>query len=218
MFTSSTDTDKIIPAFVKALAAMTDVTKTRRVSAGPMTYTYADLSSVLDAVRPHLHANGLALSQYPSDDGVTTVIFHESGQHLSFPPLNIKPPGANPQQVGSAISYARRYSILSILGLATEDDDGRRASAPPRAAAPTTPDPLAERIDSLVADMRGLSDAGKERLRAWAAGMDKSLSPKSLAADMEWLVEVESYVDEIMADADDDVSVADEPDDDDLPS
>ncbi|MGB5244471.1 MAG: ERF family protein, partial [Lutimonas sp.] len=127
MFDGSPETDKVIPAFVKALAEMDDVTQNKKVEAGPMRYKYADLSAVLDATRPALRTHGLGLSQYPSDDGITTVIFHESGQYLEFPALNIEPMGRDPQKVGSAISYARRSSVLSSLGVATEDVDGRKA-------------------------------------------------------------------------------------------
>jgi hypothetical protein len=203
----SEESDEVIPSFVKALSAMDDVTKTKTVKAGPMTYTYADLAQVLDTVRPSLRDNGLAVSQYPSDDGVTTMVFHESGQWLRFPPLDIKPPGANPQQVGSAISYARRYSLLSILGLATEDDDGSLASAPRSTPAPAAarPDPKKAKIDALTAILGSLNDDQKASVKAFAEDEGKSLSAKSFSEDTDWLDQCEAFVGEVL-------SVGDEPD------
>ena len=66
--------DKIMPAFVKALAAMEDVTKSKKVNAGPMKYSYADLGAVLDAVKPHLVENDLVVTQWPDSDGVHTML------------------------------------------------------------------------------------------------------------------------------------------------
>ena len=132
----SDESEQVIAAFVKAAAVMGDVRKNAKVNAGQMRYTYADLATVLEAVRPHLAANGLALSQWADEDGVSTVLYHTSGQWIKYPPLQIAPEGAKAQAVGSAISYAKRYQILSVFGLATEDDDGAHAQQPPVKAAP----------------------------------------------------------------------------------
>ena len=119
----SDESEQVIAAFVKAAAVMGDVRKNAKVNAGQMRYSYADLATVLEAVRPHLAANGLALSQWADEDGVSTVLYHTSGQWIKYPPLQIAPDGAKAQAVGSAISYAKRYQILSVFGLATEMAD-----------------------------------------------------------------------------------------------
>lgn len=92
---------------------------------------YADLQSVLEVIKPALAANGLAFLQFPiSADGVagvTTRLLHESGEWIEddfLLPISQK----NPQAVGSCVSYARRYSMQSICGIAAEDDDGNAAS------------------------------------------------------------------------------------------
>lgn len=95
--------------------------------------TYASLESVLTAVRPVLQKHGLAVLQLPattaSGPGLMTQVMHASGEFLrSVVPLcNVK---NDPQAVGSAITYARRYALLSLLGITAEDDDGNAATVP----------------------------------------------------------------------------------------
>lgn len=193
-FLTSPETDQVLPAFVKALNAMDDIQRTESVSAGPMRYKFAPLNVVLDAVRPALRDNGLALSQSPSTaQGVTTTLFHISGQWISFAPLLIHPAGGTPQNVGSAISYARRYSILSILGLATEDDDGAAGSV---AATPAIPeeDPVADRIGVMLRRLGTLTTEQKAEVRAWADSEGRKLSGAAMHAEPEWLSQVEAYV------------------------
>ncbi len=96
--------------------------------------TYAGLPSVLEVVMPVLLGNGIVLSQSPISEGervgVKTSLFHaESGEVLesSFT-MNLAK--NDPQGAGSAITYARRYALVAILGLnVDEDDDGNVASA-----------------------------------------------------------------------------------------
>ena len=101
-------------------------------------YNYADLAAYLDVVRGPLSQHGLAIVQSVSanDDVVTCVsrLFHASGQWLESDPLPIvvsHPPDRKPtpQEIGSACTYCRRYSLAPLLGMASEaDDDGAGAS------------------------------------------------------------------------------------------
>lgn len=88
---------------------------------------YAPLNDVLSLVRPILSKNGLSIVQAPSGDGenviVTTTLLHNSGEWIEFAPLVLKADKATAQGAGSAITYARRYAISSILGISSEDDD-----------------------------------------------------------------------------------------------
>ena len=127
-----------------------------------------------------------------------TTLFHESGQWISFPPLHIEPAGRTPQNVGSAISYARRYSILSICNIATEDDDGRAATV----SATPAEDPLTGRVDAVLSSLTTLSDIQRDEVKAWAAEDGRRLSGKALYEDTEWLSMVESYLD-VLADEND---------------
>ena len=94
---------------------------------------YASLNSVMDACRDALIENGIWLCQHPvpveqpNSIGLVTKLTHaESGQWQSS--LAVVPlPKADPQGMGSAITYARRYALTAMLGMVTEDDDGEGA-------------------------------------------------------------------------------------------
>lgn len=137
-WTSSDTTAAIIPAFVTALQTVEDVKTNRKADIETKTgarvkYSYADLAAVLEAAKSVFTANGLAITQSASDAGVQTVVLHTSGEWLAFPPLHISTTQNTPQAQGSGLSFARRYSMLAVLGIATEDDDAAAASKAPRA-------------------------------------------------------------------------------------
>ena len=93
---------------------------------------YADLATVLDAILPALNGAGISLMQAPGGDGegnvtLTTTLLHESGEWMEST-LTMRPTKSDPQGVGSAITYARRYAALAVAGAAPEDDDGNSAS------------------------------------------------------------------------------------------
>lgn len=92
---------------------------------------YADLSAIIDATREALSKNGLMVSQLVSvNDGVhvTTLLAHESGEWIRET-LLMKPKADDPQSIGGAITYGRRYSLGGILGVASEDDDDGNQSS-----------------------------------------------------------------------------------------
>jgi len=95
---------------------------------------YADLAGCLEAVNDALLANGIAVFQETSlcEDGVVveTVFLHESGETLRGGKLHVPASKQDPQGYGSALTYARRYSIMAACGIAAEDDDGNAASRP----------------------------------------------------------------------------------------
>jgi hypothetical protein len=131
---------ELAKALVTAQAAMSHAAKD---SKNPhFKSAYSSLASVIDAVRPALSANGLAFVQklHTIDGGVAveTVLIHESGQEMSCGTLFIPASKQDAQGYGSAISYAKRYSLQSALGIASEDDDGNSAvkSAPVKVEKP----------------------------------------------------------------------------------
>jgi len=93
---------------------------------------YADLSACIEAVIDALNDHGIALVQQnsPAPDGVIveTVFIHESGEMLNCGQLFVPASKNDPQGYGSALTYARRYSLMSACGIAPEDDDGNAAS------------------------------------------------------------------------------------------
>ena len=92
---------------------------------------YADLAQVIEVARKPLTNNGLAISQlvFPELEYVEiqTVLMHESGEWIASN-IRLQPIKADPQGMGSAITYARRYAYAAILGIASEDDDGECAT------------------------------------------------------------------------------------------
>lgn len=128
---------------------------------------YADLASVVDACIPALNDCGIAVIQPTTDDEagrfVETILIHgESGEVLKCRvPLIV---GKNDMQgYGSAVTYARRYGLMSMAGIAPEDDDGNAASkSPPAEVRKITPDQYIELRDAAVeaeVDERKICDA-----------------------------------------------------------
>lgn len=126
---------------------------------------YVTLQAVLDAVQPALHANGFALVQATRvADGKTvlnTALLHTSGQRIDadYP---VHPVKADPQGEGSALTYARRYALMALCGIAPEDDDGNAAVA---AVTPTAgvwerldPDEQAF-LERIAGEVRALMDS-----------------------------------------------------------
>jgi len=88
--------------------------------------SYADLGAVWDSVRKLLAENELAIIQMPTDvGGLTTILSHSSGEYMSS--TMYIPSKEDAHGVGSAISYARRYALASVVGVVTADDDGNGA-------------------------------------------------------------------------------------------
>lgn len=118
----------IYSAFLEVQKKVTSIFK----NAEGYGYNYADLSAIKKAVDPILQEHGVVVSQEPTKGGtgvnVTTVFIHvKTGESLI---INTEVPMKktdDPQAFGSAVTYARRYALVSILGLTTDDDDGMSA-------------------------------------------------------------------------------------------
>lgn len=125
---------------------------------------YADLSACIEAVIDGLNDAGIALiqRQHPHDSGVCveTVFVHESGETLSAGMLTVPAAKQDPQGYGSALTYARRYSLMAACGIAPEDDDGNAASKPRAPAAPLAPPPQMDpgRLADMLATIGDTSD------------------------------------------------------------
>ena len=123
---------------------------------------YADLSSVVEAIREAFAANQLSYVQRvePSEKDevrVGTVILHSSGEWLDCGFLALPVSKHDAQGYGSALTYARRYSLSAAVGVAPEDDDGNAAvkAAPVKAA----PDPAGKKKLESCASLSSLQDA-----------------------------------------------------------
>jgi len=122
--------NEIAPALVAAQAAITYAAKD---STNPhFKNRYADLQSVIEAIKGPLNANGIAFIQTPSKSeagflSLTTTLIHKSGQFISDT-ASIPLPKNDPQGYGSALTYGRRYGLAAICGLFQADDDGEAAA------------------------------------------------------------------------------------------
>src|SRR5581483_4247248 len=113
------------------------VAKTKEVTVksdkGTYKFKYAPYDAIVEALREPLGKNGLAFSQLltSTDAGhpaLRTILLHRSGETLEADfPLPVRG-GESAQQLGSLITYMRRYALISILGLATEEDDDANAA------------------------------------------------------------------------------------------
>jgi hypothetical protein len=94
---------------------------------------YADLTSIIEAIKPALIKHGLFFTQrcQPSEDGVSveTVLHHSSGEKEPLGILYVPANKRDAQGFGSALTYARRYALQTAFGVPTEDDDGNAAVA-----------------------------------------------------------------------------------------
>ena len=103
---------------------------------------YANLSACIEAVIDALNNNNIFLMQptHECSDGVIveTIFIHESGEQMSSGKLHVPASKHDAQGYGSALTYARRYSLMTACGIAPEDDDGDAASKP-KAVAPAAP-------------------------------------------------------------------------------
>jgi hypothetical protein len=135
---------------------------------------YADLASVRAAIRGPFAAHGLAVTQFPIETasgglGLATMLLHKSGQWLcGITPLVGRLD--QPQAVGSALTYARRYGLSAVTGVATDDDDGeatRTADRAPREHAPSVPfEPRPAPKREAATDVRPLSKLLNDRINA----------------------------------------------------
>lgn len=124
---------ELAAALAKAQAAFPVIKRDKQVTVRSdrtgksYSFKYAPLDAILDAVRKPLADNDLAVTQLLDGDDIVTMLLHSSGGSLTGRmPL---PNNGTVQDLGSAITYLRRYSIQALLGIAAEeDDDGNRAS------------------------------------------------------------------------------------------
>jgi len=171
---------QIATALVKAQKAFGPALKTHTNPA--FRSKYADLSACVEAVMDALNDNGIAMIQQTRQDdtGVTveTMFLHESGEFITSGPLHVPAAKQDPQGYGSALTYARRYSLMAACGIAPEDDDGNAASRKRGNDAPSMP-------ESMLADwltyVNDSTTVGELKARASEAEEAAAADPVALA-------------------------------------
>lgn len=138
--------NKLFAAMAKAFPEIEGATKDSNNPA--FKSKYADLSSVVEAIKPALIKHGLFFAQmmHEQQGGVCieTIVCHDSGEQMSFGKLFVPAGKQDAQGYGSALTYARRYSLMTAFGVCPEDDDGNAASRP----APQRQEADSDRIDA----------------------------------------------------------------------
>ena len=127
---------------------------------------YADLSSVVEAIRDALASNGLSYMQHLHQSEkhevvVETVILHASGQWVSCGTVAIPVNKNDAQGYGSALTYARRYSLSAAVGVVADDDDGNAAAAaaPKQARTAQQPTPMPEKVKAAASKAKSTAPA-----------------------------------------------------------
>ncbi len=132
---------------------------------------YADLGNVVDAIKPALGKHGLSFLQIPQETEnavrIETFLMHSSGETLSLGTITVPVTKADAQGFGSALTYARRYGLLTAFGVAPEDDDGNAAA---KAAPPAARNLSHEELASVSAKLEDAAGKGVAALQAaWGA-------------------------------------------------
>lgn len=127
-------------ALARAQSEFPAIPKNCQVSYGQTKFRYADLASIIDATRPILNKHGLAISQtFSNKEGcciITTSILHVGGGILTSDGAAFPSIGLKPQDIGSWITYWRRYALCAILGICADDDTDAHELAEPRKTDP----------------------------------------------------------------------------------
>jgi len=186
---TSDSIDKIIPALIKSQQELGAVTKDKK---NPFFKSnYADINAFLSTVKPIINANGLLLMQ-PStaaengEVAIETTLFHVSGQWISSE-IRMKPAKSGPQEVGSCITYARRYALQSLLSLEAVDDDGnlaqrgRMTGTITTALKPATSTESTTSFDDLIGRVRACTS--EEGLQAIVPGINGAADAGSVTPD-----------------------------------
>jgi hypothetical protein len=159
-------------ALAAVQANLPHIRKADKADTGKYTYTYANLTDVSEALLPLLSEHGLAFVAMPTltDTGGFVLSFelrHVSGDSIEGQwPLPLQ---GGPQVQGSAITYARRYALLAVTGVAPDDDDGRAAQdaatkpQPKPKVTTSAKDLLVARIDQAGVDRQVFADWLKDK-------------------------------------------------------
>lgn len=185
----------LAPALVKFQSDVPTIAKNQTAqiamkNGGSYSYKYADLSDIWEAIRKPLKDNGLAVTQFlvggsDGHTGIKTTIWHESGESVSET-VDVPTGNKTAQEVGSQITYYKRYALGASLGISTEeDDDGKagnsKSDVTPRAS--TNKEPSEKQIAMIraLAKEKGVeSSAVDARLKEIKTSADASSAIKRL--------------------------------------
>lgn len=122
--------NSVVGIYKKMHLAKQEIGKAQKKATNPrFNSNYVDINGALDAIEPILYKHGLLLIQPITDNHVCSIVIDiDNGERLES--VLRLPDLQDAQKVGSAITYYRRYTLLSLFSMQTEDDDGNKASEP----------------------------------------------------------------------------------------
>lgn len=135
-------------------------------------HNYADLNGILDTVEPVLHDFGLILLQPIKDNKVISQLICVDSGDMIESSIDL-PAITNPQQLGSAISYFRRYTLSSLLSISTTDDDDASLASKALPSKPAASDDMVNRFAKSLKD--GTAKWTKEKFLAAYSVTDEQL-------------------------------------------
>ena len=170
----------IFAKFLAAQAELQNVAKDQRAKAGQASYRYADISDVLAMVRPVLNRHGLCLMQRAetTEHTVTieTFLYDADGAELRSGGFTVSTNGLMQKGVqahGSAVTYARRYSLVTFLGVAYgDDDDGQKAVA--GHVPPPKKESFVHATAEMIEELEAVANQGTGAFQEWFKQLDET--------------------------------------------
>ena len=169
-------------AFLAAQSEFPEIPKDSEAKIGAkFSYRYASLPAILRAVLPVLHKHKMSILQPLEGGEIITTILHESGDGLNAN-LECSPQGLTPQEFGAKVTYYRRYALVSMLGIAPDDDTdaaGIEAPEPPAPPKQKTPprSPNPSPLERLLTD-------DKELVKAWSPSIKTQADAERVVSDL----------------------------------
>lgn len=144
-------------------------------------YKYASLPAILRHINPVLHKHKLCILQPLEGGEIITTILHESGESMESS-VECSPHGLNPQEFGSKVTYYRRYALVSMLGIAPDEDvdaagiEAPETPPPPKKKAPPR-SPAPSPLERLLTD-------DKELVKAWSPSIKTQADAERAVCDL----------------------------------
>lgn len=183
MLTMSEQITKIASALLAVQSKVSGVQRDAKADAGRRVYKYATLEAVIDAVRAACIEAGVILLQAPQLDAATgtvsieTRLVHAASGEWVACVSSCAANAGDAQAIGSAQTYMRRYGLMSLLGLAPEDDDGQAARGAPTGQQQPPRQPIGSQRDRIIEKLLGMY----RELGVEAKGLDKMTEQELVA-------------------------------------
>lgn len=184
---TSTTLTKILPSL---LLSQKEIETVKKEANNPYFHSkYADLNSLIDSCKEILNNHDVVVLQPINEGIVETILLHVSGEWVSSQTKIVCKSDNNPQDQGSAITYARRYGLQSLLFMSAEDDDGEKAANHTSPNAPQPTDVIREPVDISMSATDPNNEFNKSKCKYCGAAIAISKNGKPYCVNRCWLPE-----------------------------